>query len=618
MVRRASRLAMPLLLLAVAVPPGRAFPPQAPTAPADDVPRALASPPLAQDERSILLVWEKPERDADVVDYRVYQDGAAVGTARDNAARHSPAHPYIEKFYQDDRDGFHVPVQFHSYTAAGLRPDTAYRFEVASVRRDGRESARSAPLVARTTPVPKVCDVTAFGAVGAGATLNTAAIQRAIDACPPGGKVLVPPGVFLTGAIFLKSDMTLEIARGATLLGSERAGDYPLEKGYTLYDYFTEQRSPSLVNAVHPSRRDAGTFTNIRIVGEGTIDGQGWKRTAQGTVPDELGRPLPQFLASNNTRVTDRDGGDGRLARQQVLAGLAAGATRGSAYTNWRSSLITLRGVRHAYYAGLTLVNPANHVVVNLDSDHVTVNGLVIHTYDANNADGVEFGNGDGLLVLNSVMDTGDDCVNFAAGVGRAAAAQRPSRRAWIFNNYFREGHGAVVVGSHTGAWIEDVLAEDNVMHLTDVGLRAKSTVQTGGGARRIVFRDNAMRGISSQAIVLTLDYAVQNLAYAPADVPARFHDFLVQDVSVDGSPSMTASIHATGSETGPVVHERLVFERVRFRHAGPVKIDHVRDSSFRDVVFTDRPADGANPWSITNASGLVFTGSTSPRPKGW
>lgn len=581
------------------------------------VPSGVRSPSLSQDASSFLLVWEKPARYAEVADYRVYIDGRPAGTASENHAHVAPAGPYIAKFYADDRDGFHVRVQVHTFTATGLRPDTPYRVQVTSLLRDGRESPPSDAIVVRTTPVPRVFDVTAFGAIGDGTTLDTAAIQRAIDACTPGGVVRVPAGTFRTGAIFLKSDMTLEIAKGATLLGSERAEDYPNEKGYTLYDYFTERRSPSLVNAVHPERREPGTFSNIRIVGEGTIDGNGWKRTAQGSVPDELGRPVPQWIASNNTRVTERDGGDGILARHQVLAGLAAGASRASAYTNWRSSLVTLRGVRNAYYAGLTLVNPANHVLVNLDSDNVTVNGVVIHTYDANNADGVEFAHGDGLIVVNSVMDTGDDCVNFAAGVGRDAAGQRPSRRAWVFDNYFREGHGAVVVGSHTGAWIEDVLAEDNVMHLTDVGLRAKSTVQTGGGGRRVVFRDSAMRGISSQAFIVTLDYAVQNLAYAPAARPAQFRDFLVRNVSVDGSPSMSAAIHATGTPDGPGFHERLVFEQVTLRNAGPVKIDYLRDSAFRDVVFSDRAAaDGPALWTITNSHGLEFTGRTSPRPR--
>src|SRR4029079_4543415 len=126
----------------------------------------------------------------------------------------------------------------------------------------------------------------------------------------------------------------------------------------------------------------------------------------------------------------------------------------------------------------------AYHGIMNLETANVTVNGLIHKTYDAKNGDGIEFGNSDGLLVFNNFMDTGDDDINFAAGLGQESVLtqQPPSQNAWIFNNYFREGHGAVVMGSHTGAWIQNILAEDNVMNHTDVGLRAKSTVQTGGG----------------------------------------------------------------------------------------------------------------------------------------
>ena len=76
-------------------------------------------------------------------------------------------------------------------------------------------------------------------------------------------------------------------------------------------------------------------------------------------------------------------------------------------------------------------------------------------------------GNSEQITVFNSFFDTGDGCINFAAGTGEEAAKQEPQRGAWIFNNYTRRGHGMVVVGSHTGAWIEDILAEDNVANLT-------------------------------------------------------------------------------------------------------------------------------------------------------
>ncbi|HTV23161.1 MAG TPA: glycoside hydrolase family 28 protein [Polyangiaceae bacterium] len=590
--------------------------PPASSADAALIPFQLEVPTLAFDESSVVLVWHKPENYAGVVDYHVYEDGVLLGSANDNATALSPAKPYIDGFYAADGAGFHVRASVHAFTVTGLEPATEYRFTARSVLPDGTESADSNVVVQRTLERPVVLDVSAapYAAVGDGTTLNTAAIQAAIDACPPGGKVLVPAGTFQTGALFLKSNMTFELAEGATLLGSARAEDYPLERGYTLYEYLTEPRPPSLLNAIDPARRSVGAFENIRIVGKGIIDGNGWLRTAAGSINDEIGNVLPQYVAGNGNSVPQ----SGVLAASQVAQALAGGLALDVAYGNRRSSLITLRGVRNAYYAGITVRNPAFHGVMNLETENVVVNGVVHQTYDVNNGDGVEFGNSDNVMVFDSVFDTGDDCINFAAGMGAESSAQPPMQRAWIFDNYFREGHGAVVAGSHTGAWIQQVLAEDNVMFHTDVGLRMKSNVQTGGGGRDFVFRDSAIRDASNNAFIFTLAYGQNDNVYASAPVPAQFRDVLVSRVSVDGADTSIvvdgfdpATAAQNPENYADVFHENIRFQNVALRAVPPATIDHLRDSSFEDVVFSD-VVGGASPWVITNSPGLSFLGSTS------
>jgi len=589
------------------------------------VPRQLQVPTLAFDEQSVVLVWHKPEKPSEVVDYHVYMDGRLLGSAKANNTQFSPAKPYVDGFYAADAAHFHVQVSVHSFTVAGLSPDSEHRFSVRSLLRDGSESADSNSVLQRTGPRPVILDISAapYRAVADGTTLNTSAIQAAIDACPPGGKVLVPAGKFKTGALFLKSNMTFELAEGATLLGSESAGDYPLERGYRLYDYVAEQRPPSLLNAISGGAIGAGaigagghgvSLENIRIVGKGTIDGNGWLRTPAGSIVDELGNSLPQYIAGNRNKVAAA----GVLAKAQVDQAVAAGLALEVAYGNRRSSLITLRGVRNAYYAGFTVRNPAFHGIMNLETQNVVVNGVIHQTYDVNNADGIEFGNSSGSLVFNNFFDTGDDCVNFAAGMGAEARSQPPMQGAWIFNNYFREGHGAVVAGSHTGAWIQDVLAEDNVMLHTDVGLRLKSTVQTGGGGRNFVFRDSAIKDASNNAFIFTLSYGNNNNSFTPAPVPAQFRDVLVSNVSVEGA---AASIRVDGFDPasaarnpenyGAVYQEQIRFQNVALKAVPAASIDHLKDSSFENVVFSD-VVGGAKPWVISNSPGVTFLGTTT------
>ena len=601
---------------------------------ASAAPQNVQSPVLSADDDRVVLVWEKPLAEADkVVDYHVYRSGQLLGSARDNQDSFSPAKPYIDNFYQTlDSDNWQHRVDLRTFTVDGLKADSEYQFTVRAVYSDGNESIDSVPVTLHTTQEPHVVDVKTTGAVGGGKTLDTAAIQQAIDSCtiasyPQGCKVSVQGGVFKTGALFLHSDMTLEIAEDATLLGSEDPAQYPLNKGYYLYPYTDNplpKRPPSLINALADDDKGsshAGTFRNIRIVGKGTIDGNGWTRGVKHggaeSIVDELGNSLPQYRASNAKKVGD----DGILAKNQTELAVAEGMDRDSAYKNRRSSLMTLRGVSNLYIEGLTILNPAFHGVMVLESENITMNALVHKTFDGNNADGIELGNSQNGLIFNNFFDTGDDGMNFAAGFGKGVETfgQKAQSGAWIFNNYFRKGHGAVVTGSHTGAWIEKIIAEDNVMYLTDVGLRMKSRPYYGGGARDVVFRSNAMKDLAKEPFVFTIKYSADVNDTTPAAEPAQFRDVTVQDVSVDGTAAkksimvdgmtmqeMTAAYGMTYSRDA--YHQNLMFSNVKFRNVQASNITFLHDSQFNHVTFEN--TDKA--WNFAQVSGVTLSDSVN------
>lgn len=264
-------------------------------------PSDVRVPALAFDQSSLSLVWDKPQDYGNIADYRVYQDGRLTGSASSTTG--SAALSDINTFYADPANAAQVKIVMNNFAVTGLRPDTSYRFTVRSVDRAGVESRDSAVTVQKTAPVTPVFNIVDYGAVGDGSTLNTAAIQRAIDAAAKGATVLVPSGVFKTGALWLKSNMTLEVAAGGTLLGSENAADYPYH--YRLYDYSTDERFYSLINA---QSFDGKQLENIRIIGKGTIDGNGWKKNGV----DADGFPL--LPAGSATTVGDY----GVLAANQV------------------------------------------------------------------------------------------------------------------------------------------------------------------------------------------------------------------------------------------------------------------------------------------------------------
>ena len=586
-----------------------------------DAPVELQIPTLAYDEDSVTLVWKKPDHYSDIVDFNVYMNNEKIGSAlEDNSG---PAKEYIDNFYEHiDKDDFHVKILIHNFKVENLKPDTEYEFYVTSVDANGKESDPSNKIIGKTTPTPEVFNILDYGATADDDTKDTKAIQAAIDAATPGSKVLIPEGTFISGEIWLKSDMTLQV--DGHLQGSPDAEDY--SGNFWLYDYSTDERSYSLINA---HTYDYGSLKNIRIVGDGIIDGNGWKYAANHPTTDELGHELPRYASGNNSRVTgnvkvedgklsplELDSPDtlGILAATQSYAAQEMGMDAKSAYA-MRSNLITVRGVDGMYYEGITQLNPSFHGIVNLHSENIVVNGTIAKTYDGNNADGFEFGDSQNIMVFNNFVDTGDDAVNFASGMGQAAATSEPTGNAWIFNNYIREGHGGVVTGSHTGGWIQDFLVEDNIMYKTDVGLRSKTNTPMGGGARNILFRDNALEEIDGDGpFVFTSSYTDANAAilYEPAEIISQFRDMEIANTTIRNQKGSKQSISIVGnSDAGEVYHENITFRDVKFDNVLATNINYGKDIKFYNVEFTNVSNNGENPWKIANSTGLVFENTT-------
>jgi polygalacturonase len=116
-------------------------------------------------------------------------------------------------------------------------------------------------------------DVRQTGAVGDGSALNTAAIQATIDRCAAagGGTVVVPKGDFLTGPLFLKPRVNLELSEGARLTGSKDIADYPVVKNQRYEGHLRDMVAPLLT---------VDRCDHFRLTGPGTIDGNGaafWK-----------------------------------------------------------------------------------------------------------------------------------------------------------------------------------------------------------------------------------------------------------------------------------------------------------------------------------------------------
>ncbi len=151
-------------------------------------------------------------------------------------------------------------------------------------------AAAAASMAANSTGV----SIANFGAVGDGQTVNTKSIQAAIDHCADGGgTVVIPKGEFVSGALFLKAGVNIELAEGAILKASTNIVDFPTQPNVRFEGHFQEHAA-SLLNIDH--------CDHFRLTGPGMLDGNG---AAYWSAPLPKGRPrLSEICNSKDVIVS--------------------------------------------------------------------------------------------------------------------------------------------------------------------------------------------------------------------------------------------------------------------------------------------------------------------------
>jgi polygalacturonase len=309
-------------------------------------------------------------------------------------------------------------------------------------------------------------DITAHGARGDGSTDCSAAIRAAIDACHTagGGRVVVPAGRFLTGAIRLRSNVNLHVGDGATLAFSTDPAQYlPLVltrfEGTELMNY-----SPFIY---------ALDETNVGISGAGTLDGQA-------TAQNWWGWRTDQTAARNRLLQMATDG----VAPERRVFGDGPSKLRVNFIQPYRCRNVVIEGVR--------IVNSPMWEVNPVLCTNVTVRGLRISSHGPNN-DGCDPESCRDVLIERCTFDTGDDCIALKSGKnddGRRLHA--PIENVIIRDCDMKDGHGGVTIGSEISGGARNIFAEQCRMDSPrlDRVLRFKNNAARGGVIERVAMRD--------------------------------------------------------------------------------------------------------------------------------
>lgn len=382
---------------------------------------------------SVTLWWEKPPSAGLNERYTVSLDGVAAGkTGRTH------------------------------FTFENLSPGTVYMAEVCF------RGAVLGSVQVRTDNVRHRLNVRAFGAAGNGETMDTAALQTAIDQCGPEEEVYLPAGTYRTGALRLHSGMALHLDENAVLLGTDRPEDY-LPRIPSRFEGIEQECYSSLLNLGELDHRGGPNCRDVLIYGRGTI-ASGGQKLALAVIEHERER-LRDYLAANAALVATCE-------NDHTIPGRV------------RPRLINLSNCENIRITGLTLKNGASWNLHMIYSRNIVTDHCVFRSEGVWNGDGWDPDSSEDCTLFACRFFTGDDAVAIKSGKNpEGNVINRPTRRIHVFDCVSQFGHG-IVIGSEMSGGVEDVRIWDCDLGQAMQGIEMKGTPKRGGYVRGLCLRD--------------------------------------------------------------------------------------------------------------------------------
>jgi polygalacturonase len=410
-----------------------------------------------------------------------------------------------------------------------------------------------------------------YGARGDGSALDTRAIQAAIDAAAKngGGTVVLTPGVYRSGSIFVKSGTNLRIEQGATLLGSQNIADYPMMPTRVAG---IEMSWPAALVNVYGEH-------DVTITGAGTIDGDGkiW---------------WDSYWA---------------LRRQYEPKGLRWAAD----YDARRPRLIQFYNAKHVTLAGPLLTRSGFWTVHICYSENVHIDGVTIRNNVGGrgpSTDGIDIDSSRHVLVEHADISVNDDALCLKAGRDAdGLRVARPDEDIVVRDSTVRDGAAAITIGSETSGGFRNIeVYRIHAFGHVPSGVLFKSAHTRGGWADNIRIHDLQLDGVAIP-VHITMNW---NPAYSYAVIPPGLSEvpayYKVLATPVPAAQGLAhfrniyiSNLTATGAKTA--------FD-VSASPAAPLEHFHLDNLSI-DAQSAGKVAD-AKDWTLTRVAVHAADGS--------
>lgn len=418
------------------------------------------------------------------------------------------------------------------------------------------------PAVVEPAFPSKIFLITDFGAISNGQSLNTEAFAKAIDACNKagGGHVIVPPGLWLTGPIEMKSNVDLHVERGALVQFTADHTQYPIIKASATSNSF------AVASPIY-----GYSLKNIAITGEGILDGAG-----------ETWRPVKKIKATSqqwkvltSTGVVSNDGsvwwpGKEAMEGESYLKKLKGKPNVTAedylpARDYLRPYMVFFVNCDKVLLESVTIRNSPKFVFYPNNCSNITMKYVnIFNEWWAQNGDGIDISACKNVMIYKCNVSVGDD------GICMKSSGQKKPDDARLENvivagcNVYH-AHGGFVIGSNTDGGMRNIFVKDCNFDGTDVGIRVKSNAGRGGLVHDIFIKDIFMSNIVNEAVVFDTYYEdvpagkdISQVRTTIRDKTPVFKDFYISNVYCRGAET---AIKITGLPEMPV--SKINFDNV-------------------------------------------------------
>ena len=466
------------------------------------------------------------------------------------------------------------------YTFKDLKAQTNYNVKVEIYIKNELVKAYVGEVT--TKPNPTVIDVTKspYNAVGDGVTLNTKAIQNAINDCKKGQRVYIPKGVFLTGALDLHSDMELFVEKDAILQGTSDCNDY-LPKVDSRFEGYEMKCYRSLINIGKMTREKVYNCKNVVIRGGGTICGGGYDLTLNTISTEKV--LLKEYIQSLGEKINTFDNSDS-------LPGRA------------RGRVLCVANTKNAIFSEITFKNGPAWTTQYIYSKDIVTQNCYIYSRPINNGDGWNPDSSENCVIFGTGFETGDNCIAIKSGKNpEGNIINRPTSNVFIFDCKINSG-GGFAIGSEMSGGVKNVYVWDVDTTKGRLGIRIKAPTVRGGYIKNVEVLDSKLCDIS-----ITTKYFC-NLDGDSAKVPTSFDYFYFENIYITGVGYEYYNMrNAKGDESKVLLN--MPKDITALSIVGPTDKDNeIKNVTLKNVTILKRPSLSPQVLEIDNIKNLSMT----------